>query len=70
MHAAAGGVGVILCQWAKQLGATVIGTVGSEDKARDRQGERLPTTSILYRNEDFVAKRKGDHRRQTLRCGL
>jgi len=31
-HAAAGGVGLILCQWAKALGATVIGTVGSEDK--------------------------------------
>ena len=33
MHAAAGGVGQILCQWAKALGATVIGTVGSEEKA-------------------------------------
>jgi NADPH:quinone reductase len=33
MHAAAGGVGQILCQWAKSLGATVIGTVGSDDKA-------------------------------------
>jgi len=33
MHAAAGGVGQILCQWAKALGATVIGTVGSDDKA-------------------------------------
>jgi NADPH2:quinone reductase len=32
MHAAAGGVGQILCQWAKYLGATVIGTVGSDDK--------------------------------------
>jgi NADPH2:quinone reductase len=32
VHAAAGGVGLILCQWAKHLGATVIGTVGSEDK--------------------------------------
>jgi len=32
MHAAAGGVGQILCQWAKHLGATVIGTVGSDDK--------------------------------------
>lgn len=32
MHAAAGGVGLILCQWAKALGATVIGTVGSDDK--------------------------------------
>lgn len=33
MHAAAGGVGQILCQWAKHLGATVIGTVGNDDKA-------------------------------------
>jgi NADPH2:quinone reductase len=33
MHAAAGGVGLILCQWAKHLGAVVIGTVGSDDKA-------------------------------------
>src|SRR4051812_8230086 len=33
-HAAAGGVGLIACQWAKHLGATVIGTVGSEEKAR------------------------------------
>lgn len=33
VHAAAGGVGQILCQWAKHLGATVIGTVGSEEKA-------------------------------------
>ena len=32
MHAAAGGVGLILCQWAKALGATVIGTVGSDEK--------------------------------------
>jgi NADPH2:quinone reductase len=33
VHAAAGGVGLILCQWAKSLGATVIGTVGSDEKA-------------------------------------
>ena len=33
VHAAAGGVGLILCQWAKHLGATVIGTVGGDDKA-------------------------------------
>ena len=33
VHAAAGGVGLIMCQWAKALGATVIGTVGSDDKA-------------------------------------
>jgi NADPH2:quinone reductase len=55
VHAAAGGVGRILCQWAKHLGATVIGTVGSDEKAR------LATESgcdhpILYTRED-VAKR-------------
>ena len=33
IHAAAGGVGLIVCQWAKALGATVIGTVGSDEKA-------------------------------------
>ena len=33
VHAAAGGVGLIVCQWAKTLGATVIGTVGAKDKA-------------------------------------
>ena len=40
VHAAAGGVGLILCQWGNALGATVIGTVGDEDKAQDRQGQR------------------------------
>ena len=44
VHAAAGGVGLILCQWGKALGATVIGTVGSEDKAQARQGQRRRTT--------------------------
>ena len=33
IHAAAGGVGLIVCQWAKHLGATVIGTVGDDEKA-------------------------------------
>ena len=42
IHAAAGGVGLIVCQWAKALGATVIGTVGSEEKAKlaKRHGAR------------------------------
>ena len=34
VHAAAGGVGLLLCAWARRLGATVIGTVSSEEKAR------------------------------------
>jgi NADPH2:quinone reductase len=55
IHAAAGGVGLIACQWAKHLGATVIGTVGSEDKAAlaKKHGCDYP---ILYRSEDFVSR--------------
>jgi len=55
VHAAAGGVGLILCQWAKALGATVIGTVGSKDKAKlaKKNGVRHV---ILYREEDFVKR--------------
>ncbi len=52
IHAAAGGVGLIVCQWAKQLGATVIGTVGSETKAKlaAAHGCDYP---ILYTEENF-----------------
>jgi len=57
MHAAAGGVGQILCQWANALGATVIGTVGSKDKADLAKAHGCHHT-ILYRDEDFVAKVK------------
>ena len=45
-HAAAGGVGLIFCQWARSIGATVIGTVGSEDKAKRRDA---PTPSSTNR---------------------
>ncbi len=55
VHAAAGGVGLILCQWANYLGATVIGTVGSKDKA-DLAKKNGAHHTILYRDEDFVAK--------------
>ena len=41
VHAAAGGVGLILCQWATWRGATVIGTVGSQDKAQLQQAAEL-----------------------------
>lgn len=54
-HAAAGGVGLIACQWAAHLGATVIGTVSTEEKAalaREHGCEHV----ILYRDEDFVAR--------------
>jgi NADPH2:quinone reductase len=54
IHTAAGGVGVILCQWSKHLGATVIGTVGSPQKARIAQAHGCDHT-ILYREVDFIA---------------
>lgn len=57
VHAAAGGVGLILCQWAKHLGVTVIGTVGSADKAKLAAAHGCDHP-ILYRDVDFVAKVK------------
>jgi NADPH2:quinone reductase len=57
IHAAAGGVGLIMCQWARLLGATVIGTVGSEEKAKLAR-EAGAHETILYRSEDFVARVK------------
>ncbi len=58
VHAAAGGVGQILCQWGRALGAKVIGTVGSADKAKIAKKAGAQHT-ILYREEDF-AKRVGE----------
>ena len=57
LHAAAGGVGLIACQWAKHLGATIIGTVGDEDKAKLAK-EHGCSYVINYRKEDFVARVK------------
>jgi NADPH:quinone reductase len=57
LHAAAGGVGLILAQWAAHLGATVIGTVGSADKAKLAQANGCKHT-IVYTSEDFVARVK------------
>ena len=56
-HAAAGGVGLIACQWAKALGATVIGTVGTEAKAELARAHGCDHP-ILYTKEDFVARVK------------
>jgi NADPH2:quinone reductase len=56
-HAAAGGVGLIFCQWAKQLGATVIGTVGNEDKAKIARAHGCDH-AILYREESVVDRVK------------
>ena len=52
-HAAAGGVGLIACQWLKAIGATTIGTVGSEEKAALAKANGCDHT-ILYREENFV----------------
>ncbi len=52
VHAAAGGVGLILCRWGKALGATVIGCVGSAEKAALAKKAGAKHT-ILYRDEDF-----------------
>lgn len=57
VHAAAGGIGLIACQWANVLGATVIGTVGSKDKAELAMANGCHH-AILYREEDFVARVK------------
>ena len=57
VHAAAGGVGLILCQWANHLGANVIGTVGSKEKAELAKANGCHHT-ILYRDEDFAARTK------------
>jgi NADPH:quinone reductase len=56
IHAAAGGVGLLLCQWAKHIGATVIGTVGSEDKARiaREHGCDRPLVTVDYRFAEEV----------------
>jgi NADPH2:quinone reductase len=56
-HAAAGGVGLIACQWAKALGATLIGTVGSPEKAALAKAHGA-THVIDYRKEDFVQRVK------------
>jgi len=55
IHAAAGGVGLIVCQWANHIGATVIGTVGSEEKAELARAHGCHHT-ILYNQEDFAGR--------------
>ena len=57
IHAAAGGVGLIACQWANHLGANVIGTVGSKQKAELAKAHGCHHV-ILYNEEDFVARVK------------
>ncbi len=55
IHAAAGGVGLIVCQWAKHLGTTVIGTVGSADKAALAKAHGCDH-AIDYRTENFAER--------------
>ena len=57
IHAAAGGVGLIVCQWARALGATVIGTVGSDDKA-DLARAHGCDHAIIYTRENFAERVK------------
>ncbi len=57
VHAAAGGVGLFLCQWAKHLGATVIGTVSSGEKAQLARAHGCDHP-IVYTTEDFAARVK------------
>jgi NADPH2:quinone reductase len=54
-HAAAGGVGLIACQWAKALGINLIGTVSSDEKAKLAR-EHGAAHTILYTKEDFAAR--------------
>jgi NADPH2:quinone reductase len=58
VHAAAGGVGLILCQWAKHLGATVIGTVGTEEKAALARAHGCDHP-VVYTRENFVERVQG-----------
>ncbi|HET7575058.1 MAG TPA: quinone oxidoreductase [Sphingomicrobium sp.] len=55
VHAAAGGVGLIMCQWASALGATVFGTVSTEEKAELARANGC-AYPILYTSQDFVAE--------------
>jgi NADPH2:quinone reductase len=55
VHAAAGGVGQILCQWARHLGATVIGTVGSDDKAK--LAKKLGCRHVIVTSREKVSER-------------
>src|SRR5690606_12371142 len=55
VHAAAGGVGLILCQWAKHLGCTVIGTVGSDEKAALARAHGCDHP-IVYTRENFTTR--------------
>ena len=60
IHAAAGGVGLLLVQMAKMRGARVVGTVGNEEKAKQARAAGADEV-VIYTKDDFVAKAKGMH---------
>jgi NADPH:quinone reductase len=66
IHTAAGGVGVILCQWSKHLGATAIGTVGSREKAKIAAAHGCTPSSIAKSTSSPRSKRS--HRKASRRC--
>ena len=66
VHTAAGGVGTILCQWSKHLGATVVGTVGSHDEGGDREGSWLRSHDALSGGR---SRRRGEGDRAARRRG-
>jgi NADPH:quinone reductase len=72
VHAAAGGVGLYLCQWARALGARVVGTVSSEDKARlaRAHGCELPIVTRDYRFADAVRSASGGRGADVIYDGL
>ena len=69
IHAAAGGVGLIMCQWAAALGATVIGTVSSEEKAELAASPRLPPPDRLF-EAGFRRRGRAPDRRREAAGGL
>ena len=69
IHAAAGGIGLLACQWARAMGAHVIGTVGSREKAELALANGCDHV-ILYNEEDFVARVKQISRNERLRRRL
>ena len=68
-HAAAGGVGLLVGQWAKSLGATVIGTAGSADKIALAKTHGFDHV-INYRDDGFRRRGEGHNRRKDVRRGL
>ena len=69
VHAAAGGVGLIMCQWAAALGATVIGTVGTRGESRARARARLRPSDRLF-EAGFRRRGEPHHRRREAAGGL